>query len=105
MGRIKNPAGEFVLPTTKSITAAALGAKMRSDFRVSLTNAQGTDSYPITSFTWLYIPAKSKNPERRPALADYLRWIYAHAQKIAQHQGYASLPHELLTEVVDSLTG
>jgi phosphate transport system substrate-binding protein len=103
MARVKNPAGEFVLPTTKSITAAALGAKMRSDFRVSLTNAQGTDSYPITSFTWLYIPAKSEAPERRRALADYLRWIYADGQKIAQDRGYASLPNELLTKVVASV--
>jgi len=103
VARIKNPAGEFVPPTTKSITAAALGAKMRSDFRVSLTNAQGTDSYPITSFTWLYIPAKSKDPERRRALADYLRWIYADGQKIAQDRGYAGLPSELLTKVVASV--
>jgi phosphate transport system substrate-binding protein len=105
MARIKNPAGEFVLPTTKSIAAAALGAKMRDDFRVSLTNAPGRDSYPVTSFTWLYIPAKSKNPERGRAVADYLRWIYADGQKIAQDRGYANLPNELLTKVIASVAG
>ncbi len=46
MARINNPAGEFVLPTTKSIAAATLGAKMRDDFRVSLTNGLGKDSNP-----------------------------------------------------------
>ena len=103
MARIKNPAGEFVLPTTKSIAAAAVGAKMRGDFRVSLTNAPGGDSYPVASFTWLYVPMKSKDPERRRALADYLRWIYADGQKIARDRGYVSLPNELLTKVVTSI--
>jgi len=105
MARIKNPAGEFVLPTTKSIAAAALGAKMPDDFRVSLTNAPGRDCYPITSFTWLYIPAKSKNPERGHVVADYLRWIYAEGQTIAQERGYATLPNELLAKVTASVAG
>jgi phosphate transport system substrate-binding protein len=103
MVHIKNPAGEFVLPTTKSIAAAAAAAKTRSDFRFSLTNAQGADSYPVTSFTWLYVPMKSKDPERRRALADYLRWIYADGQKIAQERGYVNLPNELLIKVVASI--
>ena len=105
MARIKNPAGEFVLPTTKSIAAAALGAKMRDDFRVSLTNAPGMNSYPVASFTWLYIPAKSKTPERGRAVADYLKWVYAEGQGIAQERGYATLPHELLTKVIASAAG
>jgi phosphate transport system substrate-binding protein len=102
MARIKNAAGEFVLPSTKSIASAALGAKMRDDFRVSLTNATGKDSYPITSFTWLYIPAKSQSPERGRAVADYLRWVYIDGQKIAEERGYATLPKELLSKVIVS---
>ncbi|HXN51658.1 MAG TPA: phosphate ABC transporter substrate-binding protein PstS [Candidatus Acidoferrum sp.] len=105
MARVKNPAGEFVLPTTKSISTAALGAKMRGDFRVSLTNAPGRDSYPVTSFTWLYIPAKSKNPERGRAVTAYLRWVYGEGQKIAQERGYATLPNELLAKVTASVAG
>ena len=102
MAHIKNSAGEFVLPTTKSIAAAALGAKMRDDFRVSLTNGPGKDSYPVTSFTWLYIPAKSQDPERGRAVADFLKWVYAQGQQIAQERGYATLPSELLVKVAAS---
>jgi ABC-type phosphate transport system substrate-binding protein len=36
-------------------------------------------------------------------LADYLRWVYADGQKIAQDRGYASLPNELLTKVAASV--
>jgi phosphate transport system substrate-binding protein len=104
MARIKNPAGEFVLPTTKSISTAVLESKVRDDFRVSLTNAPGKDSYPISSFTWLYVPAKSKDPERSRALVDYLRWLYGDGQAIARDRGYATLPNDLLTKVTASLS-
>ena len=102
MARIRNSAGEYILPTTKSIAAASLGAKMRDDFRVSLTNAPGRDSYPISSFTWLYVPGRSSDPERGRAVADYLKWVYGDGQKIAQERGYATLPSELLTKVAAS---
>ena len=104
MARIKNVAGEFVLPTTSSISAAALESKVHDDFRASLTNASGKDSYPIASFTWLYVPVKSKDPERGRALVDYLRWLYGDGQTIARDRGYATLPNELLVKVTASLS-
>ena len=102
VARIKNSAGEFVKPSEKSIAAAALAAKITDDFRVSLTNAPGKESYPISSFTWLYVPAKAKDPARGRAVADYLKWVYSDGQKIAQEQGYATLPKELLAKVAAS---
>jgi phosphate transport system substrate-binding protein len=100
MARIKNAAGEFVLPSTKSISAAALESNVRDDFRASLTNASGRDSYPITSFTWLYIPVKSKDPERGRAVVAYVRWVYSEGQQIAQDRGYATLPDKLRAKVI-----
>jgi phosphate transport system substrate-binding protein len=102
MARIKNAAGEFVKPMEKSIAAAALAAKITDDFRVSLTNAPGKESYPISSFTWFYVPAKAKDPTRGRAVAEYLKWIYGNGQTIAQDQGYAVLPKELVTKVAAS---
>ena len=102
MARIKNAAGEFVKPTTKAIESAALEAKITDDFRVSLTNPTGKDSYPISSFTWLYVPAKAKDPDRGRAVADYLKWVYGDGQQIARDQGYATLPNELLAKVAAS---
>jgi phosphate transport system substrate-binding protein len=100
MAHIKNSAGEFVLPTTKSISDAALESKVRDDFRASLTNAAGKDSYPIASFTWLYIPVKSQDPERGRAVVAYLKWVYREGQQIAQDRGYATLPDKLRDKVI-----
>jgi phosphate transport system substrate-binding protein len=101
MASIRNAAGEFIKPSANSIAAAATasGSKMNNDFRVSLTNAPGKESYPISSFTWLYVPAVAKDPGRGSIVASYLKWVYTSGQKIAQEKGYALLPPEVLEKV------
>ncbi|HEY2461835.1 MAG TPA: phosphate ABC transporter substrate-binding protein PstS [Candidatus Acidoferrum sp.] len=99
LARVKNASGEFVRPTVKSIGAAALGAKVPDDFRISLTNAPGKDSYPISSFTWLYVPKNATDPQRGRAVASYLKWVYSDGQRVAEDQGYATLPGEVLNRV------
>ena len=98
---IRNAAGAFVKPSSESIAAAASAAdsKKAGDFRVSLTNAPGKESYPVSSFTWLYVPAIASDPERGRAVADYLKWVYTSGQRIAEEQGYATLPAEVLAKV------
>jgi phosphate transport system substrate-binding protein len=102
MVSVKNAAGEFVKPSANSIAAAATasGSKMNNDFRVSLTNAPGKESYPISSFTWLYVPATAKDSGRGSAVASYLKWVYTSGQRIAQEKGYAILPPGVLEKVV-----
>jgi phosphate transport system substrate-binding protein len=101
IARIRNAAGEFVKPSTKSFSDAALAmeSKMTDDFRTSLTNAPGKDSYPIVSFTWFYVPAHPQDVQRSHAVNEYLRWVYASGQEIAQAQGYAPLPPSVLQKV------
>jgi phosphate transport system substrate-binding protein len=101
IARIRNAAGEFAKPSTKSISEAALGmeSKMTNDFRASLTNAPGKESYPITSFTWFYVPAHPQDSQRGHAVKEYLSWVYASGQEIAQAQGYAALPPSVLQKV------
>jgi phosphate transport system substrate-binding protein len=102
MASIKNAAGQFIKPSAQSIASAASasGGKMSNDFRISLTNAPGKGSYPISSFTWVYVPAVAKDPDRGRAVASYLKWVYSSGQKIAQEKGYANLPEDVLEKVV-----
>jgi len=101
IARIRNAAGEFVKPSTKSISdvALAMESKMTDNFRVSLTNAPGKESYPIVSFTWFYVPAHPQDSQRSHAVKEYLTWVYASGQEIAQAQGYAPLPPSVLQKV------
>ncbi len=91
-GKVRNAAGQFAKPELKSVTAAAAGATIPDDFRVSITNAAGKDSYPISSFTWLLLPEKIQDPTKRKMLADFLRWMLQDGQKLAESLGYAPLP-------------
>src|ERR1700737_4331707 len=101
VARIRNTAGEFVKPSTKSISdvALAMESKMKDDFRTSLTNAPGKESYPIVSFTWFYVPVHPQDVQRSHAVNEYLSWVYASGQEIAQAQGYAPLPPSVLRKV------
>jgi phosphate transport system substrate-binding protein len=99
---IKNAAGEFVRPTVKSIAhaASAFDGKMTDDFRISIVNAPSKESYPISSFTWLYVPEHAPDPVRGRAVGDFLKWVYIDGQRIAEQQGYTPLPDGVRAKVV-----
>ncbi len=99
-GSVKNASGSFVKASLDSVTAAAASAKsMPADFRVSITNAPGKDAYPISSFTWLLIPEKSKEAAKGKILADFLTWMVDDGQKMTAELTYAPLPESVATKV------
>jgi len=99
-GSVKNASGAFVKASLDSVTAAAASAKsMPADFRVSITNAPGKDAYPISSFTWLLIPEKSKEAAKGKILADFLTWMVDDGQKMTADLTYAPLPGNVAEKV------
>jgi len=96
---IQNAAGEFVKPTKASIADAVAGSNQKgANSKGSLRNAPGKGSYPISSYTWMYVPSVAKDPQRGRAVAEFLAWIYGDGQKVAEELGYATLPHPVLAE-------
>lgn len=93
-GLVRNSAGKWVKASTDGVTAAAAAAAkaMPGDYRVSITNAAGVDSYPISSFTWLLIPVQSADASKGKVLADFLRWMLDHGEAEAAGMTYAPLP-------------
>ena len=103
---VKNAAGSFVEPSLESVAAAAASANLKkgTDFRVSITNAPGATAYPISSFTWLLIRPKMKDPAKAKALKAFLAWYTtADAQQMASTLKYAPLPTEVVTLVQDKV--
>ncbi|MGA2348225.1 MAG: phosphate ABC transporter substrate-binding protein PstS, partial [Candidatus Sulfotelmatobacter sp.] len=78
--------------------------KMPADFRVSITNAPGKDAYPISSFTWLLIPAQSKDAAKGKILTDFLNWMVTDGQKMTSALSYAPLPDSVAAKVKDAVT-
>ena len=98
---VQNLAGKFVRASAQSITEAceAVEAPHWNSFSASLANAPGAGSFPITSFTWIYLRTESSDPARAAALGDFLQWIYTEGQQFAVQEGYSELPQPLLAAV------
>jgi phosphate transport system substrate-binding protein len=99
-GKVKNTTGAFVQANLGSVTAAAAGAAkdMPDDFRVSITNAPGKDSYPISSFTWLLIPSKIQDATKRKAITEFLQWMLKDGQNMTEALAYARLPQPVIAK-------
>jgi len=93
---IENKGGKFVTPTIESVTAAADVADMPADFRVSITDSDAPDAYPIASFTWLLIPSKIADPAKGKALVGFLEWMLGPGQTMAAPLHYAPLPEKVV---------
>ena len=99
-GSVKNQAGDFVKASLAGVSAAAAGAvkSMPDDFRVSITNAPGKGAYPISSFTWLLIPAQIQDSAKKAAIKDFLGWMLTTGQQDCEPLAYAKLPKEVVAK-------
>jgi len=99
-GSVRNAAGKFVKADLASVTAAAAGAAkdMPEDFRVSITNAPGATSYPISTFTWLLIPSKFEDAAKKKAVTDFLTWMLTTGQSNTSALDYAPLPKAVVAK-------
>ncbi|MBI6855408.1 phosphate ABC transporter substrate-binding protein PstS [Pseudomonas lijiangensis] len=99
--QLKNAAGKFVTPTSKTFAAAADTADWASakDFGLIMTNAPGDEAWPITATTWIIMYKKAKNEERTAATFDFFKWSLENGQKQAEELDYVALPKSLVERV------
>jgi phosphate transport system substrate-binding protein len=105
-GAVENASGKFLKADLAGVTAAAAGAAkdMPADFRVSITNAPGPTSYPISSFTWLLIPAQISDAQKREAIKDFLKWMLVDGQKYNEGLSYAQLPKSVIVKETKAIS-
>lgn len=85
--RLENRAGRFVLPTVRTVKAAA--AKMvpqtPPDQRISLIFAPGSRSYPIINYEYAIVSKRQADPEMGKAVKDLLLWAISPRGGNAEH--------------------
>lgn len=93
-GSVQNASGRFIRATPASIAAACASSErnLAADFGISLTNAEGKDSYPVVSFTRVYAIASGMEPPRSQALKEFWNWALTAGQETAASLGYTVLP-------------
>ena len=93
---LQNQQGEFVMPSSETISAAASGS-IPADTRCSITNADASGAYPISTFTWMIIYKEQnyseRSKEQAAATLDLLKFVLSdEAQSITSEVHYAPLP-------------
>jgi phosphate transport system substrate-binding protein len=104
-GSVKNATGRFVRATPASIAAACAANEknIQADFGVSLTNAEGKESYPVVSFTRIYVAASGMEPARSQALKEFWNWALTAGQETASSLGYTVLPAGIAAKARETL--
>jgi phosphate transport system substrate-binding protein len=92
--KVQNKAGNFIIPTIASVTAAA-NITIPPDSKVSLTNTDATDGYPISGFSWVIIYKEQKyndrSLDRATKLLKLLSWMIHDGQQFSGALNYAPL--------------
>jgi len=93
-GIVRNKSGKWTKASTDGVTAAAaaFAKSIPADYRVSITDAPGDNSYPISSFTWLLIPNPAKDAAKGKAIIGFLNWMIDTGESEAASLAYAPLP-------------
>lgn len=104
-GAIKNASGNWVKGSIDGVTAAAATVKMPADYRVSITNASGATSYPISSFTYLLIPTHPSDMAKEKVIKDMLSWMIKSGESEVSGLSYAPLPANVQQKVLQTIYG
>jgi phosphate transport system substrate-binding protein len=103
MAAVRNKAGQYVMASIEAATAAAAGTAKalpaNTDYRISIVDAPGAGSYPISSFTWILVYQRQQDPVKGKKLVDFLNWALTDGEKSAVTLDYAPLPAEMATTV------
>jgi phosphate transport system substrate-binding protein len=100
---VRNKAGQFVQASIEAVTAAAAetakALPANTDYRISIVDAPGAGSYPISSFTWILVYQHQTDAVKGKKLVDFLNWALTEGEKSAVTLDYAPLPAEMAITV------
>jgi len=99
--RLKNAAGNFVLPSDETFTAAAASADWTSakDFYLVMTDAPGENSWPITATNFILMYRQPKSAASATQAKAFFKWVYANGDAQAKALDYVPLPDALVKQV------
>lgn len=99
-GLVRNKAGNYIQASLESATRAAAGAVAtldpNTDFRISITDPDGAQAYPIASFTWLLIPKEMSDATKARTLLEFVWWATHDGQQYNEGLSYARLPEPVV---------
>ncbi|MDP9265679.1 MAG: phosphate ABC transporter substrate-binding protein PstS [Chloroflexota bacterium] len=100
---LKNAKGKFIEPNLVSVSKAAEGVTMPADLRVSITNSDNADAWPVSTFTYLLTYGDVQDKAKALAMARFFWWGTHDGQTFAKDMGYAPLPKDVQTKAEEKI--
>lgn len=92
--KVQNKSGNFITPSIASVTAAA-NITIPADSKISLTNTDAADGYPISGLSWILIYKEQKyndrSADRATKLLKLISWMIHDGQQFSGALNYAPL--------------
>ena len=92
---IRNQAGNYVLPSTQTIAAAAAQKPDITPTDFSIVNQPGASSYPISGYSWALIYTRQPSQATGQDLVTMLDWLTHDGQAYAAANLYVPLPAQV----------
>lgn len=102
IGLVQNANGVFI-DASPETAAAACPPSLKGDMGMSLINRPGADVYPITGFSYMFVPADAPSGDRSEALRGFLKFIFTDGQSMIAARGHLPLPSRIVTSVLATL--
>jgi len=103
---LKNKSGHYITPSLESVSQAA-NVEIPADARVSITDTDAEQGYPISSFTYLLLYKDLKTSVNSKAKAvevvNLVDWMLHDGQQYAKPLDYAPLPDAALKVAMNNL--
>ncbi len=110
VGLLQNRAGRLIEPGPAA-TSAAANVPLPEDMRITLTDSNAPEGYPISGFTWILVyreqAYKGRSGEKAKALRKALWWMTHEGQAYASPLHYAPLSpdaREKAENIIKSMT-
>jgi len=103
---IKNKKGNFVRPDIESISKAA-DVKIPEHLKVSITDTENPEGYPISSFTWILVYkdlSYLKDKKKAQELYKLFYWMTHEGQHYTKELDYAPIPQSVVKIIEKNLT-
>jgi phosphate transport system substrate-binding protein len=97
VAHLENKAGRFVAPGAGvgEATLTANLSRMPANLRFFLPDPEGTEAYPIVTFSWLVLRQRYSDPAKAQALKRFVAWGLGEGQNLGRELGYIRLPAEV----------
>jgi phosphate transport system substrate-binding protein len=99
--QLQNAAGKYVSPDDLTFAAAAAGADWFSvpGMGVSMVNAKGNDSWPISTASFILMYKKPTDKAASDEVLKFFDWAFKNGKKMAADLDYVPLPDALTAQI------